>query len=51
MGDKISRNLQEIAKIIEIQVWPDYVIISGETVARPSRISRSQWMKFWDAIA
>jgi len=31
-----------------IDIWPDYVMIEGQRVNRPSAISRSQWIRFWE---
>lgn len=33
--------------MIDIQPWPDYVIILGVRVDRPSYVSRSAWVDFW----
>ena len=34
---------------MEIIVHMDYVIIVGQIVKRPSYISRSAWMAYWEA--
>ena len=34
----------------EIDVWPDYVMIDGQRVNRPSRISAVQWTDYWERI-
>lgn len=31
----------------DIQVWPDYVLIVGHVVPRPTRIARSVWLDYW----
>jgi len=31
-----------------IEIYPDWVLINGVKVNRPSRIARSEWMKWWE---
>ena len=33
---------------MKIDVYMDHVIIEGQTIRRPSYISRLQWLKFWE---
>lgn len=33
---------------VEIIIYLDYIIVVGQYVKRPSRISRSQWLVFWE---
>jgi hypothetical protein len=35
---------------MKIDVYTDHVIIEGQTIRRPSYISRSQWMQQWEMI-
>lgn len=34
----------------EIVIYLDYVIVVGQYVKRPSRISRSQWLAAWEGM-
>lgn len=34
--------------MIEIGIYPDYVVIEGVRIDRPGRISRSAWVDFWE---
>jgi hypothetical protein len=34
--------------IPEIDIYPDYVIICGQIVRRPSYVSPLQWLTFWE---
>lgn len=31
-----------------VDIYPDYVIVFGQRVDRPSDIARSTWMKLWE---
>jgi hypothetical protein len=35
---------------IEIDVNLDSVIVCGQLIRRPSRVPRSIWVRFWEAI-
>jgi hypothetical protein len=35
---------------MQIDVWPDYVVIEGQRVNRPRRISVKQWLDEWDLM-
>jgi hypothetical protein len=32
----------------EIDVYMDYVVAFGQRIERPSRMARSQWIKYWE---
>jgi hypothetical protein len=32
----------------EIDIYMDYVIAFGQRINRPSRISRSVWIEYWE---
>lgn len=34
---------------MKIDIYMDYVVVEGTTVPRPSHISRSDWMRWWEA--
>jgi hypothetical protein len=34
----------------EIEVFMDYVLICGQRINRPNRISRSAWMSYWENL-
>jgi hypothetical protein len=31
-----------------IEIHMDYVVVEGVRIDRPSRLSRSQWVEFWE---
>jgi hypothetical protein len=33
-----------------VEVHMDYVVVEGVRVDRPSRLSRSQWVYFWEEV-
>ena len=33
---------------INIEFGMDYVVVEGVRVTRPGRVSRSQWLEFWE---
>ena len=35
---------------IDIEVAKDYVIIEGSRIERPTRMSPSRWLDFWDRM-
>lgn len=34
----------------EIEIHMDHVMICGQRIERPSRICRSEWLIFWEAL-
>jgi len=36
---------------MNIDVYMDHVIIEGQTIRRPSYISRSRWLRHWETVA
>lgn len=36
---------------LEIEIFANYVLILGQRVERPSRISPSQWMLHWERMS
>jgi hypothetical protein len=37
-----------MTKLLNVDVYMDYVIICGQIVRRPSYVSRSQWLAIWE---
>jgi hypothetical protein len=35
-------------RLFVIEVYLDYVIMCGQIVRRPSYVSRSDWLAFWE---
>jgi Zn ribbon nucleic-acid-binding protein len=33
---------------MKIDIYLDHVIVEGQTIKRPSYISRGQWLKWWE---
>lgn len=36
--------------IPKISIYMDHVDIDGTTVPRPSRISRGEWIQYWETV-
>jgi hypothetical protein len=41
---------RKIVRPGDIQVWPNFVLIFGQRVERPSYVSLSAWIDFWEAF-
>ena len=39
---------EEMNPDAEIVIYRDYVIVVGQRIQRPSRISPGQWLSFWE---
>lgn len=37
-----------MVQLIDIEIHREYVVILGQKIHRPSRISPSQWLEFWE---
>lgn len=36
---------------IDIDIYMDHVVVAGQHIKRPSRVTRSAWLFFWEGVA
>lgn len=48
--DEEDRFMKDVAGMLGIDEGPNHVVIAGQHVFRPSCVSPSRWLEFWETL-